>query len=230
MTPEGIGARTLRYWEIRQAATANNLANASTPGFKAERVFARLLDDASILIDSGTDFSAGSLNPTGRPLDVALIGDGFLVVETPGGPRWLRGGSLSLSADGELLDAGGRLVLGEQGHIVLPPGKIEITSIGEILVDGTEHARLRIERPRGGGSASLEREGANLWVRSARVERLGEGEIRVRQGHLEESNVDPVGSLVEMIEIQRAYTAVQRTLITEDSIMQTIANEIGRVG
>lgn len=229
MTPEGIGARTLRYWEIRQAATANNLANASTPGFKAERVFARLLDDASIRISSGTDFSDGSIKPTGRPLDIALVGDGFLVVETPGGSRWLRGGSLTLDADGHLLDGAGRPVLGARGHIVLPPGKIEITTIGEVLVDGIEHARLRVERPRG-GSVSLEREGANLWVPPARVELLGEGQVHIRQGHLEESNVDPVGSLVEMIKIQRAYTAIQRTLITEDSIMQTITNEIGRVG
>ena len=94
---------------------------------------------------------------------------------------------------------------------------------------GAEHARLRIERPRG-GSESLERDGANLWVPTTRPERLEEGDIRVRQGHLEESNVDPVGALVEMIEIQRAFTAVQRSMITKDGIMQTLTNDIGRVG
>jgi flagellar basal body rod protein FlgG len=225
----GIGAVALRYWETRQAATANNLANASTPGFKGERVFARLLDDASIQVDSGTDFAPGTVNPTGRPLDVALVGDAFLVVETPAGSRWLRGGSLSLDAKGTLIDPAGQPVLGDQGRIVLPPGQIEITSIGEVLVDGKEHARLRIERPRG-GSVSLEREGANLWVPTERAERLTEGEVRVRQGHLEDSNVDPIGALVEMIEIQRAYTAVQRTMITQDEVMQTFTRDIGRVG
>lgn len=229
MRADGVSARALKYWETRQAATANNLANASTPGFKAERIFARLLADSSVEVGAGTDFSAGPVNPTGRPLDLALIGDGYLVVETPVGNRWLRGGSLSMDSDGRLIDPAGRPVLGERGPIVLPPGKIEITSIGEILVDGKEHGRLRIERPQG-GSKSLERAGANLWMPGPRAERLAEGDIQVRQGHLEESNVDPVGALVEMIEIQRAFTAVQRSMITQDGIMQTLTNDIGRVG
>ena len=105
---------------------------------------------------------------------------------------------------------------------------VEITGMGEVLVDGAQHARLRLERPPG-GSVSLERDGANLWVPTDRAERLDEAQVKVRQGHLEESNVDPVGALVEMIEIQRAYTSVQRSLITEDGIMETLTNTIGRV-
>lgn len=228
MNADGVSARALRYWETRQAATANNLANASTPGFKAERVFARLLSDATVDVGSGTDFSPGPVNPTGRPLDVALVGDGYLVVETDVGERWLRGGSLSIDPEGQLIDPAGRRVLGEHGPILLPPGQIEISSIGEIIVDGAQHGRLRVERPRG-GSIDLTRDGANLWIPTDRPETVPEAELRVRQGHLEESNVNPVGALVEMIEIQRAYTAVQRAMITEDSIMQTLTTQIGRV-
>lgn len=224
-----VGASALRYWEHRQAAVANNLANASTTGFKSERVFARLLDDATMQVGSATDFSDGQTAPTGRPLDVALVGDGFLVVDTPEGPRWSRGGSLSLGPDGQLLDSGGRPVLGEQRNIVLPPGTIEITPEGRILVDGDEYDRLRIERPRGENPV-LERAGETLWVPSGSIERDAIDHVRVEQGYLEDSNVNTVSAMVEMIEIQRAYTAVQRTLITEDSVMDTIANQIGRVG
>lgn len=228
MSIDSVGARALKYWETRQAATANNLANASTPGFKAERVFARLLADASIEVGSGTDFTAGPVNPTGRPLDVALMGDGYLVVGTPNGERWLRGGSLGMDTNGMLVDPAGHPVLGEQGPIVLPPGDIDISPEGEVLVDGVQHARLRLERPRG-GSVSLERGGGNLWMPTERPEEIRDGDVRVRQGHLEDSNVDPVGAMVEMVEIQRAFTSVQRAMITQDGIMQTIANDIGRV-
>lgn len=228
MNPIGVGARALRYWETRQAAVANNLANASTPGFKSERVFARLLQDASMEVDSGTDFSAGAVNETGRPLDVALMGEGFLVAESGSQTRWLRGGSLALDSEGLLVDPDGRPVLGEHGRIVLTPGEVEITSIGEVLVDGEVQARLRLERPRPGSESPL-REGAGLWVPTGGVERIEEGDLRVRQGHLEESNVNTVSAMVEMIEIQRAYSAVQRSMITEDDVMQTITTEIGRV-
>jgi len=226
--PNRIGAQALRYWESRQAISANNLANMSTPGFKAERVFARLLNDASIVTESGTDFSPGALNSTGRPLDLALVGDGFLVVQTPAGPRWTRGGSLSLDATGRLVDGSGHPLLGDHGEIVLPTGTVEINDAGGIFVDGVSVDHLRLERPRAAGP--LVRAGANLWVPDPRSEAVPEDQVRVRQGHLEESNVNSISAMVEMIEIQRAYSAVQRSMITEDEATRTITTKIGRLG
>lgn len=228
MMIDGIGARALRYWESRQAVSANNLANVSTPGFKAERVFARLLSDASLVMESGTDFSSGALNPTGRPLDVALVGDGFLVVQTAEGPRWTRGGSLSLNSAGTLVDSGNHPVLGAHGEIVLPNGVVEINNSGGISVDGVSVDQLLLERPR--TSVQLERAGGNLWLRSDEFEEVAEDQIQVRQGQLEDSNVNSIMAMVEMIEIQRAYSAVQRSIITADEVMHTITTEIGRVG
>jgi len=231
MRPESVSAQALRYWEMRQAAVSNNLANVTTPGFKAERVFATLLDQASLEPRSRTDFSAGTLNPTGRPLDVALDGPGFLVVEGTGGDeRWIRGGALSIDAEGTLVDGSGRRVLGDGGPIVLPPGEITISDRGEVRVDGADVGRLRIERP-GPGESFVEREGESLWLpTAARTELAQDDGTRILQHHLEESNVDPVGALVEMIEIQRAYTAVERSMQTETAVMQTITTQIGRVG
>ncbi len=223
-----VGAQALRYWELRQAAAANNLANVSTPGFKAERVFARLLGEASVVADSETDFSPGALTPTGRTLDVALAGDGFFVVETSDGPRWTRGGSFQLDPTGTLVDAAGRPVLGENGALVVPPGEVQIGGDGTVSVDGAPVGRLRIQRPAGG--AVPRRAGGGDWIPTDEVADVPREEAQVRQGYLEDSNVDPVGALVEMIEIQRAYAAVQRSMVTADEVMQTITTQIGRVG
>jgi flagellar basal-body rod protein FlgF len=83
----------MHYWERRQEVLANNLANANTDGFKAERVFARLMGDAMTAGDTRTDRTAGTLRQTHAPLDLALADDGFFVVETPDGERLTRGGS-----------------------------------------------------------------------------------------------------------------------------------------
>ena len=227
MKPGGVGAQALRYWEARQAAAAHNLANVSTPGFKGERVFARALADANIEIASAGDFSDGDVTPTARPLDVAVVGDGFLVVETPAGERWTRGGSLAISPEGLLVDMAGRPVKGASGPIVLPPGPIEISRQGEITVNGSAVDQLRIERAV--DQSPFQREGASLWVPPINSEAVPDMEIQVRQGHLEGSNVDPVSALVEMIEIQRAYSSVQRSMVTVDGIMETITTQIGRI-
>src|SRR5690606_32401424 len=105
-------ASAMRYWERRQEITANNLANVDTHGFKGERVFARMLGDGmGPVADTETDLRNGSLRQTGSPLDIAIGGDGFLVVETPQGERLTRGGSFRLDDTGRVVDARGNLLL-----------------------------------------------------------------------------------------------------------------------
>src|SRR5438128_2221232 len=105
-------------------AQANNIANASTTGFKAERLLYSSYEAenrgdgdkqklvAGVLTSSGTDFSAGSFQQTGRNLDVAIDGDAFLQIQTPRGVRYTRAGNLSLNADGQLVTKNGDLVVG----------------------------------------------------------------------------------------------------------------------
>ena len=222
------GAQALRYWEQRQAASANNLANLSTPGFKAERTFARLLDNAVLEAGAEPDFTPGVLEATGRPLDVALVGEGFLEVTTEGGKRWTRNGSLTRSADGVLTDTAGNPVTGEHGRIILPDGEVEISPAGDVVVDGERIDRIVIRVPANGQTP--EREGATYWSPTQGAETAPTDQVLMKQGHLESSNVDSVSAMVEMIEIQRAYSAVQKSMSTGDDVMQTITTEIGRVG
>lgn len=227
MNTGGIGpsVRALQYWERRQEVMSNNLANASTPGFKGERVFARLMADGGPRAEARDDFTPGSLAETGRDLDVAMQTDGFLVVRTDQGERYQRGGSFRLDDAGTLVTQAGWPVLGDGGPIVVPPGQVLVGTDGTIQVDGAAVGRLRVERP----TAAPLRGENGLWVPRARGEDVPADQVRVRQGYLEESNVDPVSALVEMIEIQRAYGAIQRSVQASDAVMQTITTDIGRV-
>jgi flagellar basal body rod protein FlgG len=230
MGPDALrrAGQAFRYWEEKQAAVAHNLANASTPGFKGERVFARLLEGAGVAPEGATDLRAGAMTGTGRPLDLALDGDGFLVVETPSGERLVRGGSFQLDESRTVVDADGNPLLGESGSIMIPEdAEYEITTRGELRVDGATIARLRVENV--ADESELQREGGLLFRTEGRTSPVEEGTFKVRQGHLEESNVDPVGALVDMIEIQRAYSALQRSVLVVDGVMDRISNDIGKV-
>ncbi len=218
--------RALRYWEQKQEVMAHNLANASTHGFKAERVFARLLEKAGPTAGAATDFGAGELVATERSLDVALEGEGFLVVRTPRGDRLTRSGSLRIDETGLLVDAGGHPVLGDQGEILLPDGgEIRIGHDGVVAMDGEPVATLRVVGVR--DTASLTREEGLYFATGEKLVTV-EG-TRVRQGFLEGSNVSPVESLVEMIEVQRAYASIQQAAKAMDGVAETLSNDLSRI-
>lgn len=219
-------ANALHYWERRQEIAAHNLANADTTGFKAERVFARLIGDAIPVADTSTDRRVGTLKPTEAPLDLALADGAFFVVETPAGERLSRGGSFTLDPEGRIVDARGNFLLAENGPITPGPGTIEIDGAGVIKVEGKEIGQLRVETvPEG---ANLTHEEGTLLVPGEDRQVQDPEERKVRQGFLEESNVSTIGSLVDMISIQRNYAAVQRAMVTLDEIRGTISNDLAR--
>jgi flagellar basal body rod protein FlgG len=233
MKPPGLVAATqaLRYWERRQEVVSNNLANADTTGFKGERVFASLLQGSQgsvVAPQRATDYRSGALTTTDAPLDLALEGDGFFVVRTPAGERLTRGGSFRLDANGMVTDLEGNALLGDGGPITVPPGKIEIRKDGVVRVEGKEVGRLRVETVPPG--TQLQHDAGTRFLPDPTRTAMDPAARRVRQGTLEASNVDSVGSLVDLINIQRSYAAVQSTVKTFDGVMGTIANEIGKVG
>lgn len=225
--PSGISAAK-RYWLLRQQVTANNLANMSSDGFKAERVFARLLNDGTPVAETGHDFRPGAQRSTGAPLDIALDGPGFLVVDTPNGERLTRGGSFHLDERGRLVDASGNALLGDNGPITPPRGAITIDTSGNVAVAGQQIAQLRtVAVP---DSAPLQHEiqheGGTFFVPTAACKPMARTST-VRQGVLEESNVNVLGSMVDLIAISRAYAALENADSMLDHI-DGLVKDLGR--
>lgn len=232
--PTGMasGAAALRYWERRQEISSNNLANVSTDGYKGERAFARLVENGLPRVDAITNYQSGSIRPSENPLDIAIEGDGFVVVQTPQGERLSRGGSLSISASNVLIDSNGNPILGQKGPIVLSSlnpdraiGEISILKDGSVSVDGHAIDTLRIEQLT--GNQQLQRAGTGLFI-PPQNRTPSDGEVSVLQGALEESNISPIGEMVDMISIQRAYSAVQRAISTLDSARGIAVTELGK--
>ena len=241
--PTGLtsAAGALRYWERRQEILANNLANTSTDGFKGDRGYARLVGAGttgeSTVAQSTVDQTAGTLRETHNPLDVALQSNGYFVVQTPNGTgaageRWTRAGSFQLDANRQLVDADGSPVLGTAGPITIPPN----TTVA-IGTDGTVRAmdasggdravgQLRIERAPAG--ASLAHDGATRFLPDSGRAPVAAADRRVRQGYVEESNVTPIGAMVDMIAVQRAYASVQKAVSTIDAVRGVATSELGK--
>lgn len=245
--PEGLRAagHALLYWQRRQEVNTHNLANAETAGFRARRVFAEMLEGGIPTVGTRTDTRVGELRQTGAPLDLALAGEGNFVVQTPNGEKLVRSGSFTLDPEGQIIDATGNPLLGTTGPLVVPPGPVEIDARGGVTVDGEQVGRLRIvgeaastqplpgEEVLPGGRGSGEGDPVRASGGGAGPDEipddLPDEMITVRQGYLEESNVSALDSLIEMTTIQRSFEAVQTSVRTLDSIMETVANRIGRV-
>lgn len=211
---------------------ANNIANQTTAGFKADQVafaeYLRRVDRASTgdpLIslvsdpDTYTDFGAGAIEQTFRDLDFAIEGDGFFAVETAAGVRYTRDGRFSVNAFGELVTRSGELVLDNGGSpIIIDPerGPLIATSEGELQQDGSPVARLGVFLAE--DVRALRKTGDNLFAAPAELEAATFA--RVRQGFTETSNVNPVASMTDLIEILRAYE--QAAQLTD------ISNELAR--
>lgn len=232
--PNGMSssAAALRYWERRQEVASNNLANVSTDGFKAERVFAQMVEGALPAANAVTNFAPGSLNTTNNPHDVAIEGNGFFVVQTPNGERLSRGGSLHVDPQGQLMDGAGHALLGEHGPIIVAnrgnaeSTDFQITRSGAVMVDHAEVGQLRLETV--ADHAALSREGTGLFVPPGKRTRMDADAQVVRQGALEESNVSSIGEMVDMISIQRAYGAVQKAMTALDATRGIATTELGR--
>ncbi len=226
--PTGLenAAAALRYWERRQEVVASNLANVNTDGFKGERAFARLLDGNLPVVDTATDFSTGSISPTGNPLDVAISGDGFFVVQTPKGERLSRGGALSIDADRRIIDANGNQL---QGVDAVPAGAkvIAIDGQGRVRADGKDIGKFRIETVPPG--TKLQHEGGGQFSTTAPRTEADMNRTKVRQGAIEGSNVSSLESMVDMIAVQRAYGAVQKSISALDAVRGMASSDLGKL-
>jgi flagellar basal-body rod protein FlgF len=221
-------AHALRYWERKQEVVANTLANVSTDGFKQQRVFARLLDGINPVAQASSDLSTGTLKQTGNAMDVAISGDGFFVVSTPNGERYTRGGTFRVDDKHRLVDIEGRPLLGVKKNepLVLTDGPVEINKAGEVKQNGQIVDTLRME---GAPKGELQREGEALWVPPTTDKRVLKADERhVEQGHLEESNVNSMSALIDMVVVQRAYASVQKAIMEMDRSNETAVTQLAK--
>lgn len=219
-------AAAMQMLERKQQVLANNLANASTRGFKAETAFARLMDNQLAKTDTALDLTAGSLTETHNTLDLAVEGDGFFVTNTPNGERFVRNGSFRLDPERQLVDERGNAVLGEDGPIVLPTGTVEIGADGTVKVNGRVLQRLRLERVAVG--AQLQHEGGTQFVPDASRQAIPPAERTVKQGFLEESNVNTMSAMTDMLAVLHRYGAAQKALSTIDAARGTSVNDLAK--
>jgi flagellar basal-body rod protein FlgF len=209
----------------RQDVLANNLANASTAGFRAEMQAFRAVpvrgDGASTrayVLEStlGHDERAGPVQSTGRPLDVAVQGRSWLAVQgLDGTEAYTRAGSLQVSADGQLVTAGGLPVLGDGGPIAVPPDStLDIAPDGTITARGPDArlqtlGRLKLVTPEEPGTLAR---GPDALFRAADGELPADGDARVIAGALEGSNVGAVETMVAMIAAARQFEQQMKVL------------------
>ncbi|OAG28606.1 flagellar biosynthesis protein FlgF [Thermodesulfatator autotrophicus] len=218
----------------RLDVTANNLANVSTPGYKRDVLgFREVLmrkfpfrspDDWRTFkeVTPKTDFQHGPIEHTGNPLDLAIGSEGFFKVETPNGIAYTRAGNFRLDAERRLVTAQGYPVLADGAPVVIDPGlakgglttieniRFQVDTSGVISIDGTEIGRFDIVTFN--DPNKLKKYGENLFVAEEGAQEIPVENPDLRQGYLEGSNVEPLVEMVKLIEIQREFEAIQKSI------------------
>ena len=236
-----IAASGMIAEQVRQDQLANDLANASTPGYKADSSEQASFSDlllwnsntgaavgslsmGSRITKVVTDLSQGPLQNTGDPLDVALDGPGFLAVSTGSGVRYTRDGELVVDGDGRLATDTGDLVLGTSGSPITvgqstDPSTISIDSRGTVKVGTRTVGTLAVMSLTG-----ATKQGDTLFTGTPGVRPAG---TTVQQGFLEGSGVQPAEAMVDMIVSFRSYETTQRAIQTIDTELGKAADSVG---
>jgi len=237
--------------ERQMDVVANNVANVNTSGFKADRsLFSEYLMPGahednfvgrdrrlSYVQDRATfhDFSQGASEQTKNPLDVAIDGGGFLVVQTPAGERYTRDGGLQINNQGQLVTASGSPVLGTSGPIVFQPTDHDISIALDGNVTVVEGAG-RIDSVRGklrlvsfAQAQRLLKEGSNLYSAGEGGAAQPDTTSKVRQGFIEKSNVNSVAEMSRMIEVTRTYTQIATLLQQQSDLHKTAIEKLADV-
>lgn len=216
---------------------ANNIANINTPGFRGQNmVFTEYIEDPrymkediSMVLDYGqyqkTD--AGPIKNTGNPLDIALVGNGFLGIETNDGIRYTRAGNLAMNSKGEIVNALGMLVANENGGAITIPRDAKDISIdrkGVVSTDQGAVGKLMIKEF--GNEQTLNPEGNGLYATDAPP--LEPEKTTVIQGKLEGSNVQSIVEMTRMIDVSREYQAVQNMMNSENERLRSAIRKLSQ--
>jgi flagellar basal-body rod protein FlgF len=231
----------------QQAVASHNLANASTSGFKAETTAFRVAPVVggaghptrayAVASTPGANLAPGAIMATGRDLDVAIEGDGFIAVQAlDGSEAYTRNGSIDVSPEGELRTRSGLAILGEGGPIVVPPdSKVSIGRDGTVsaVTEGTDAntvnvlGRLKLVKIE---AAQLTRGGDGLFRMRGGQAADADETVVVTAGALESSNVNAVSAMVEMINLARQFEMQMKLLQHAETNDQRASQILGNAG
>jgi len=227
---------------------ANNLANISTTGYKAQHEFYksltaslgnpnqrqvsplnRAINNYGVLGGATVDFQAGTLERTGNDLDLAMEGSGFFVVQTKAGLRYTRNGNFRVDADGQLVTAWGDPVMSDQGlPLQIPPGPVSVSADGTISSQGAVVGSLQIVDFAPG--TVLVPEGNSTYKPATGSSPTPATEPRVREGMLEASNMSPIEGTIGLVMIQRQNQLLEQALsIFHNDFNKSAAEDLPRV-
>jgi flagellar basal-body rod protein FlgF len=222
-----IAASGMLAQQVREDQLSNDLSNASTPGYKSDSSVqsdfdAMLMSNTATgqtvgTINTGiqlgapvTDLTPSTLYSTNQPLDFGIAGQGFFAVRTPQGIRYTRDGQFQENAQGQLVDGVGNQVLSQNGATITvsAQGTVPASSLGVF------------------NATNVAKQGDNYFTGTAG----GRGAGTVKQGELENSSVDPVMTMTNMISSLQTYQAGENAIQTIDSTMQESAGSVASLG
>jgi len=223
------------YQMRRLDVIANNLANANTPGFRADRMefstylsqvrtedfagYRDSLSELNQLISTHTDYKPGVIRQTGNPLDMAIAGDGYFVVQTPDGPLYTRAGNFEFDVAGQIVTGDGFILRGEGGPIQIREGlPFEIDENGAVFQEQDEVGRVQIMEI--ANPETLQKVGNKRFKASAETRVRVSENPRIMQRALEGSNVDAVREMTHMVQTGRAFESYQRVISLVNNINQ----------
>jgi flagellar basal-body rod protein FlgF len=223
---------------------ANNLANSTTGGFKLDREFYSLFstgEDSGLEGDADTklpviqtqwtDFSQGTLQPTGNDLDLGLSGKGFFVVNGPSGPLYTRSGSFKISAAGVLTTQDGYAVLATTGQPIQTQSQspLEVASDGSVTQDGEDLGQLNLVDFQ--DRSVLQKVGNSYFgVTNSKVKPIPAADVTVAQGKIENSNVAPAESAVRLVGLMRQFEMLQKAISITSDMNKKALEDVARVG
>ncbi len=222
------------------AVVANNIANMNTTGFKGQKMmFVQFLvkspggdrtlgDQLAFVRDIATvrDVTPGPIEKTGNPLDLALSGDGYFVVETDGGERYTRSGRFRLDEGGQMVNQQGNPVLSSGGQpffFSTEDNNITISRDGTVTTENGELGRIRVVEFE--DQQKMQVMAGGLYVTEEQPQDMDSPDVV--QGMLEGSNVEPIMEMARMIEVSRAYESANKFIEKEDNRILKVVRELG---
>lgn len=220
---------------------SQNVANAQTPAYRRQIPIARtqfedmvnatpaeLRQLTPVSLDVAVDMQPATLKGTGEPLNLALDGSGFFVLQSSRGETLTRRGDFHVDDEGALVSSGGARILGDKGPIHVGIGVVTVSPSGDVAVNDQLIDRIRVVNVL--DSTRLTAIGDGSYV--AALQDVVEGDLRpaVRQGFLETSNVVPMHEVVQLMETLRRFEAEQKFARAYDGMLDSAISELGKVG